>query len=408
MPQKSTNKLLMHFMCFVLVCGFVLVCKPCGVVQAASLFGTVIEINSGDVITVFNLNRRVRVRILGIDAPEMNQAFGDVAMKHLSDLVFKKSVLVEYSGIGADSSLSGRVLLGNADIGSQMIRDGAAWFDPNNQNRLSETDREVYQQSELAARNEKRGLWQEENPTPPWNFVRLEKLAKNTSAVPSSIVPTTPKRNDRPIAELTNLSLLTARTQTAAPRPTPSESDMAWASAEPIRGDWRQLRPAGENFSVLVPAGGKQMDLPTAAGDRMVETHVYMARDGWSIFALMWITGPTLGETDKLAIDQTLTGFMRGVGEGYQYRGKTVGGPSQFICELQNPKSISMNGYTGSEFNLTSCTIPARARAFTRVVDDQRQMYVAVVFYMEEDDNVMRFIKSFTVGPAQTSKRPSN
>jgi hypothetical protein len=35
-------------------------------------------------------------------------------------------VLVEYSGIAADSSLTGRVLLNNADVGAQMIRDGAA------------------------------------------------------------------------------------------------------------------------------------------------------------------------------------------------------------------------------------------------------------------------------------------
>ena len=42
---------------------------------------------------------------------------------------YDKSVLVEYSGIAADSSLTGRVLLNNTDIGAQMIRDGAAWFD---------------------------------------------------------------------------------------------------------------------------------------------------------------------------------------------------------------------------------------------------------------------------------------
>jgi micrococcal nuclease len=392
MPPKSTNKLLRHFM---LLCGFVLVCVP---VEASSLFGRVIEVNSGDVITVSNLNRPVRVKLLGVDAPELNQAFGDVAKKHLSDLVFDKSVLVEYSGIGPDSSLSGRVLLGSADIGAQMIRDGAAWVDPSNQHRLSETDREVYQQSEQAARSERRGLWQQENPTAPWKFVKSENLAKNTVASSSPTVPATTTRSDRPIPELTNLTLLMAHTPAAAPTPPlKNDSDTAWTAAEPVRSDWRQLHPAGENFSALVPAGGKQMDLPTAAGDQMVDTHVYLARDGWSIFALMWITGPTLGETDKLAIDQTLTGFLRGVGEGYQYRGKTVGGPAQFLCALENATSISTNGYTGSEFNLRSCTIPARARAFTRVVDDQRQMYIAVAFYMEEDANVMRFIKSFTV-----------
>ena len=154
---------------FVLLCVLLCVfaCLPGGYAQAASLFGKVIEVNSGDVITVFNLNRPVRVKLLGVDAPEMNQEFGDVARKHLIDLVYDKGVLVEYTGIGADKSIAGRVLLNNFDIGAQMIRDGAAWFDPSNGNTLSATDREVYQQSELAARLEARGLWQANDPVAP-------------------------------------------------------------------------------------------------------------------------------------------------------------------------------------------------------------------------------------------------
>src|ERR1043165_5451912 len=117
-------------------------------VDAASLFGKVIEVNSGDVITIYNLNRPVRVKLMGVDAPEMNQAFGDVAQRNLADLVFEKSVVVEYAGIAADSSLTGRVLLNDADIGAQMIRDGAAWFDPSKGNRLSPTNQEAYQESD--------------------------------------------------------------------------------------------------------------------------------------------------------------------------------------------------------------------------------------------------------------------
>src|SRR5215216_7464331 len=92
-------------------------------VSAASLFGKVIDVNSGDVITIFNLNRPVRVRLLGVDAPELDQTFGDVAKKHLADLVYDKSVLVEYSGIDGDHSVNGRVTIEGIDIGVQMIRD---------------------------------------------------------------------------------------------------------------------------------------------------------------------------------------------------------------------------------------------------------------------------------------------
>ena len=101
-------------------------------VQAASLFGKVIEVNSGDVITVFNLNRPVRVKLLGVDAPELDQAFGDVAKKHLSDLVYDKSSWLSIPALLRTAVCTGRVLLDNADIGAQMIRDGAAWFDANN------------------------------------------------------------------------------------------------------------------------------------------------------------------------------------------------------------------------------------------------------------------------------------
>src|SRR5215212_2461570 len=162
-------------------------------VQASSLFGRVIEVNSGDVITVSNLNRPVRIKLLGVDAPEMGQTFGDVAKKHLSALVYDKSVVVEYSGISADGSVAGRVLLNGTDIGAQMIRDGAAWFDPNNLSRLSATDREVYQQSEQAARSERRGLWEAENPMAPWEFIRARSVENNpvprlNASVPPKLV----------------------------------------------------------------------------------------------------------------------------------------------------------------------------------------------------------------------------
>ena len=381
---------------YVLVLAIVTSCFLSTDVQAASLFGKVIEVNSGDVLTIFNLNRPVRVKLLGVDAPEMNQAFGDVAKKHLADLVLDKSVLVEYSGIASDSSLTGRVLLNNSDIGAQMIRDGAAWFDTNT-NRLSTTDRDVYQQSEQAARNERRGLWQEENPIAPWEFVKAATLQRTPVASPTSIQPEAKATPKRAVSELNNLTLMAANIAAAPPPPAPS---MEVAAPGPTSGNWRWLRPAGANFSALVPEDGKLTSVPVPDG----ESNVFVGRDGWSVYAVTWIAAPTIGETDKDAISETLGVFLKAVGQGFRMRSESVGRPQSFVCELQNEKSISQGGYTGSEYELSSCTVPARARAFTRVVDDQRQMYLAVVFYMEEDENVARFIKSFTVATGQKSK----
>lgn len=378
-------------------------------VQAASLFGKVIEVNSGDVLTVFNLNRPVRVKLLGVDAPEMNQAFGDVAKKHLADLILDKSVLVEYSGIAADSSLTGRVLLNNTDIGAQMIRDGAAWFDTN-VNRLSPTDRHVYQQSEQAARNERRGLWQEENPIAPWEFVKAEAFRRDPVARLNSIAPKT--KRDGPVPELTNMTLIAAAITrstgvslggsgggSGVVEPNIKNNFLRAMSATPKM--WQRFHPAGENFSILAPEDGTHKTVKEPAGDRMIDVHSYLVRDGWASYAITWMTGPSLGETDQVALQSTLEGLLKGVNIGYG----RAGGQQQVSCGSIPETDISSNGYTGTEFNLTSCTLPGRVRAYTRVIGDERQLYLAAVFYLEEDENVSRFLKSFTITPATKNPR---
>jgi len=374
---------------FVLLCG--LVFFACDV-QAASLFGRVIEVQSGDVITIFNLNRPVRVKLLGIDAPEMGQTFGDVAKKHLSDLVYDKFVLVEYSGISADSSIDGRVILNDADIGAQMIRDGAAWFDLNNQSGLSATNREVYQQSEQAARSERRGLWQQENPIAPWEFVRAVALRRNPAALVKSIAPEKEVRANRPVPELTNISLMP--TGRSAGRNESSPEDYARA-ANATRKTWQEFRPAGEDFSIFAPDQGIFKTDQQQVGDRTADAHSYLVRDGWATYVVTWMKGPTQGRTEELALQEALQGVFKGAREGLEKQGQ-----EGFSCGAVPRKNISMNGYAGREFDLTSCTLPMKVRVYVRVDAEDTQVYLAATIFAEEDENVRRFLKSFTVGSA--------
>lgn len=374
-------------------------------VEASTLFGRVIEVNDGDVLTVFNLNRPVRIKLLAVDAPEAGQAFGDVAKKHLADLVFDRSVVVEYSGISGDGSLVGRVMLNNTDVGAQMIRDGAAWFDASNHDRLSAADREVYQQSEQAARSERRGLWQAENPIAPWEYVRAQTLKRNPAASLNSILPAAKPRADRPTPELTSFMLLATRMggSTAVSR---SDAGAARADGarvpweETARKTWHVYKPTGENFSALLPEDGHHTVIEIPHEGETYDLHVYAARDGWAIYALMWITGPTEGETDKAVADEMVRKFLEGFGVGYQQQTQRA-----FACELEGETRTSVNGYSRSEFELSSCTIPAKVRVYTRVRGGNRQMYIGAVFYVEEDDNVARFIKSFTVGTSGSKSK---
>jgi endonuclease YncB( thermonuclease family) len=361
-------------------------------VKGATIFGRVIEVNSGDVITIYNLNRPVRIRILGIDAPEMNQAFGEVARKHLSDLVYDKSVLVDYSGIASDSSLTGRVLLNNSDIGAQMIRDGAAWVDPSNQDRLSSTDREVYQLSQQAARSERRGLWQAENPIAPWEFVKAEALRKNPYASLKAILPE-PKPKTKAPSELTNLTLMSGGSRSGS-------DDDWWNSTE--RKNWRVLRPEGEHFSVLVPEDGKIGEYRLELGELNINFKSFYARDGWSIYWIMWIDGSAVGETHETAISSIVEGFLNAV---QKEAGKAGGAPVPY-CEARSEKNISRLGYSGTEFDMSNCTLPMKARAFTKVKGNRRYMYFGAVMYAREEPNVSKFLQSFTIeDPAKSATR---
>lgn len=385
-----------------LIAAIAALCCLCADVQASSLFGKVIDVNSGDVITIFNLNRSVRVKLLGVDAPEMGQAFGDVARKHLSELIRDKTVLVETSGIAGDGSLTGKVLLENVDIGAQMIRDGAGWFDAKNVSHLSAADREIYQQSEQAARSERRGLWQAENPMAPWEFVKAEARKNNQyQSLQVKLPAPAPKvRETGPTTELTNLGLMPVTNLPQKRYSSDNEVKAAWASLTSSHKTWSQMRPEGQNFSILVPDQGQQLTQPMPLGDKSADINMYIARDGASVYMVMWITGPTLGETDKVAIEDTVAkGFVKSFHKGYERADR-----SEFSCPTRSEYNVSMNGYAGREYDLSSCTLPTRARAFTRVVDEQRQMIVAMVFYGDEDPNVSRFIKSFTVGSTQQTK----
>ena len=359
----------------------VLACRA----NAASLTGKVIEVNDGDEITIFNLNRPVRIRLIGMDAPEKNQAFGDVAKQHLVDLVYGKVVFVEYSGIGQHTSLVGRVLLNETDISAQMLRDGAAWFD--NRFTLAEPQREIYSQCERAARNEKRGLWQTDGAVAPWDFVKAEELKTTSVAVATKGGPLV--RSDNATPELNNMSLMQTGGGVAKPLSVLSEE---YAAFDDSRKPWYQFKPEGEDFSAFVPKGGAQKLKPLTLLDRTVDINYYVVRDRDSVYELLWAIGPNQDKTDAQAIKAGLSGIYKEMNRAFQRA--NVG---TFECEPLSERNISSGGYAGREFDLTSCPLRGMARIYTKVAGDQRQLYLGFVFFNEMDDNVSKFVNSFRV-----------
>src|SRR5689334_13480741 len=160
---------------------FLLLTLFCSVlsVKANTLYGRVVEVQDGKTMTIENTGRRVKVALKLAEPPDTGQPFADVARLHLSGLVLGRQVTVAYTGLGADALLLGRVFCDNRDVGLQMIRDGVAWFERTYQAELNEAERRVYADSEQAARNEHRGIWQDPAPVAPWEWKKVSADRSN-------------------------------------------------------------------------------------------------------------------------------------------------------------------------------------------------------------------------------------
>ena len=105
-----------------------------------------------------------KIRLYGIDAPEKSQAFGQKSKQHLSSLVFGKDVCVKYKSRDKYGRILGTVYINGLDVNLEMIRVGLAWH----YKRFDSTP--AYAAAESEARQNRRGLWSDSNPTPPEQF----------------------------------------------------------------------------------------------------------------------------------------------------------------------------------------------------------------------------------------------
>ncbi|HEV2862885.1 MAG TPA: thermonuclease family protein [Pyrinomonadaceae bacterium] len=138
-----------------------------------TLYGKVAGVTAGDTFTLTTgVNQKQEVRLFGVAAPKKGQPLHDVSRQHLSDLALGKDVAVAVKMMDEEVNLVGVLTAAGADLGAQMIRDGAAWHFAEEAPQADSDMGRLYGECEAAARNEKRGIWNEESPTPPWEFAR--------------------------------------------------------------------------------------------------------------------------------------------------------------------------------------------------------------------------------------------
>lgn len=93
----------------------------------------VTEVYSGDTVRVEGHDIEIRVKMVGVDAPEMSPGRGEPgqplsreAKEHLADMILDKTVDIQGYGLDHLGRVLGVIHLGERNINIEMIRDGLA------------------------------------------------------------------------------------------------------------------------------------------------------------------------------------------------------------------------------------------------------------------------------------------
>ncbi len=131
-----------------------------------SIPGTVIQVTDGDSFHIAAGGERYEVRLNGIDCPELDQAYGIEATAFAAEYLYH---LVEFKI--RDKDRYGRyiadVYKDGTWINRELVEQGLAWH------YTQYSDDKRLARSEEAARSAKRGLWADDDPTPPWEWRRI-------------------------------------------------------------------------------------------------------------------------------------------------------------------------------------------------------------------------------------------
>jgi micrococcal nuclease len=131
---------------------------------AAEYKGTVTRVIDGNSIEVSHENGAAVIRLHGVDAPEISQPYGRIAMIAVFRHTFGKVVRIESYGLDPHGRTIGDVYLPDDTLlNEEMIRLGLAWY-------CKHSPKEGLLQLELEARDAKLGLWKDPEASPPWVF----------------------------------------------------------------------------------------------------------------------------------------------------------------------------------------------------------------------------------------------
>jgi len=143
-----------------------------GLELAEEVKGKVIVVIDGNTFQVRDKNKKIhKIVLAGIDSPELEQEYGPESKKFLEKLILHKEVTIYDKGKDRfGNPLVDVKIKGVKDPRIELLKAGLAW--PAEKN--TRTDLEYLRED---AQLRGKGLWRQNNPTPPWVFRREQSLS---------------------------------------------------------------------------------------------------------------------------------------------------------------------------------------------------------------------------------------
>jgi micrococcal nuclease len=138
----------------------------------ADFVARVVTVHEGDRLTIRHDGRSEIIYLQDVDCPELKQPHGKQAKHAIAAYVGNRDVVVRSLKRDRHGRTTAEIFLQDGrNVGHELVKEGLAWSRPD-----TSQDQSLVEVEQLA-RAERKGLWSEPNPVPPWKW----KLPKNTS-----------------------------------------------------------------------------------------------------------------------------------------------------------------------------------------------------------------------------------
>jgi endonuclease YncB( thermonuclease family) len=152
--------------------------------EAETFTGKVITVIDGDSIVVSRDKQQIEIRLLEIDCPEYDQAFGSQAKKRTAELCLGKTVTVKSTGKDDYDRILSHVFLPNGkELNRELVRAGLAWW-----YRKYSKD-ESLGKLEASAKKDRRGLWSDKEAVAPWDWRAAQRAEADVPISNIKVVP---------------------------------------------------------------------------------------------------------------------------------------------------------------------------------------------------------------------------